>query len=791
SEFGFRASDLPLRASGIAYVIYTSGTTGKPKGTLIEHRNVVRLMINDNYMFAFDSDDVWTMFHSYCFDFSVWEMYGALLYGGKLLVINENTAKNAMLYLDILKKEKVTVLNQTPPAFFNLAQLELQHPEKELKLKYVIFGGDVLKPGKLKKWKEKYPETRLVNMFGITETTVHVTFKELYAADIAAGMSNIGRPIPTLSVYVMDGNRKLTPVGVQGELHVGGDGVARGYLNRPELTHERFVENPYNPGQTLYKSGDLGRTTENGELHYIGRIDHQVKIRGYRIELEEIENNILKHPEIKEAVVLNRETGDGGNYLCAYYVDRDRTQEAGPGLRPYLAQNLPDYMIPSFFIKLEKIPLTINGKIDKKTLAKIQLSKLKTRTTIAPRNTIDEQLTEIWAGILEIQKEVIGIDDNFFDIGGHSLRATIMVSKIHKQFNAKLPLQEIFKNPFIRTLSDTIKEFRQEKYVAIEPAEKKETYILSSAQKRLYVLQQMEPASTAYNMPYIIPLDKDTDPKKLASVFRQLIQRHESLRTSFHMIPVTPGGGNPVTPGGGNPVTPGGVLPVQKLHDEVDFEIEYYKPGAGGQEPGTFFRPFELTKAPLLRVGIIETTGMEPPLQDGITHDGVMMLDMHHIITDGISQEVLIKEYYAIVAGESLPPLRLQYKDYAEWQNSGKQKELLKQQEETWKNLFSGELPILSLPTDYPRPEIQNFEGQYLSFILSEEKNTNLKAAAKENEVTLYMTILSIFTILLSKLSGQEDIIVGTPTAGRRHADLEKIIGMFVNTLPMRNYPEG
>ncbi|MCP4155663.1 MAG: hypothetical protein GY757_48510, partial [bacterium] len=248
-----------------------------------------------------------------------------------------------------------------------------------------------------------------------------------------------------------------------------------------------------------------------GELHYIGRIDHQVKIRGYRIELGEIENNLLKHPKIKEAVVLYRETQNDGNYLCAYYVQLGRKQETGPDLRPYLAQSLPDYMIPSFFIKQEKIPLTPNGKIDKKALAKIQYSNLNSQTYIAPRNTIEKKLTEIWTGILENQKGPIGIDDNFFDIGGHSLRATIMASRIHKQFNVILPLAEIFKKPFIRTLSDTIKEFTQKKYVAIQPAEKKESYILSSAQKRLYILQQMEPASTAYNLPHTIPLVKDTD----------------------------------------------------------------------------------------------------------------------------------------------------------------------------------------------------------------------------------------------------------------------------------------
>ncbi|MCP4152304.1 MAG: amino acid adenylation domain-containing protein, partial [bacterium] len=448
SDFESRASDLLTRASDIAYIIYTSGTTGKPKGTIIEHRNVVRLMTNNRFLFDFGSKDVWTMFHSYCFDFSVWEMYGALLYGAKLIVIDEPAAKDTMQYLDILKKEKVTVLNQTPPAFFNIAHLELQNTGKELNIKYIIFGGDVLKPGKLKKWQDKYPETKLINMYGITETTVHVTFRELSTNDIDSDLSNIGGPIPTLNLYILDKYRKLMPTGVPGELCVAGDGVARGYLNRPELTAEKFIydfpqppdyretDRRIPPGITetaipkepIYYSGDLARWLPDGNIEFMGRIDQQVKIRGFRIELGEIENGLLTHPNIKEAVVISRQSKDGDNFLCAYYVAAGgespvSSEQHAPHpsvFKDHLSQFLPDYMIPAFFVRLDKIPLTSNGKIDSKALYQYQISTIQSQARIAPRNKTEDKLNRIWADILGTQKQDIGIDDNFFDIGGHS-----------------------------------------------------------------------------------------------------------------------------------------------------------------------------------------------------------------------------------------------------------------------------------------------------------------------------------------------------------------------------------
>ncbi|WP_256253324.1 amino acid adenylation domain-containing protein, partial [Paenibacillus sp. UNC496MF] len=345
-------------AEHLAYIIYTSGSTGQPKGVMIEHRNVVQLVLNDPLPFDFGAEDIWTVFHSFSFDFSVWEMYGALLYGGRSVIVPKLVAQHPAAFLELLSKENVTVLNQTPTAFRGLIQ-EAMSRTVPLNLRYVIFGGEALQPGMLRPWKEKYTETRLINMYGITETTVHVTYKEIGEAEIEANRSAIGWTLPTLNGYVMNVDSQLVPVGAAGELYVGGAGVARGYLNRDELTRERFVANPYQPEERLYRSGDLVRRLDNGEMEYLGRIDHQVKIRGYRIELGEIEAQLLRMEAMKEAVVIARENEQGQSELCAYLAAENELTIAQ--LRGALAQTLPSYMIPAHFVQLEKLPLTPNG----------------------------------------------------------------------------------------------------------------------------------------------------------------------------------------------------------------------------------------------------------------------------------------------------------------------------------------------------------------------------------------------------------------------------------------------
>jgi amino acid adenylation domain-containing protein len=748
NNYQLTINNLQLEKASLAYIIYTSGTTGKPKGVMIEHRNVVRLMFNDKFQFDFNNNDVWTMFHSYCFDFSVWEMYGALLYGGKLVLIPRATARDSQRYLEVLKEKKVTILNQTPSAFYNLMNLELKKPRKELYIRWIIFGGETLIPVRLKEWKARYPGTKLINMYGITETTVHVTFKEIKNEEIASTASSIGKPIPTLSTYVLDKSLRLLPIGIPGELCVGGKGVGRGYLNQPELTGDKFINNPYIPGERLYRSGDLVKMSARGNMEYLGRIDYQVKIRGFRIELAEIESQLLTHGEIEDVVVTIKENTAGDKHLFAY-VASHKDRLTAPGLREYLLKKLPEYMIPSFFIFLEKIPLTPNGKVDRKALPEPEIKAGQGYT--APGNEVEEKLAGIWAETLGIPQNTIGIDSSFFEMGGHSLKAALLLSKIHKEFDVSVSLVEIFSIPTIRELAAYIKKAAKDKYISIKPVEKKEYYTLSSAQKRLYVLHQMDEQGIGYNIPSVWNVEGDIDEIKFEKVFCELIQRHESLRTSFAIL---------------------GDEPVQKIHDKVEFKIE-----TGTHH--SFVRPFDLSRSPLLRVGLLGI--------DIQTH--FLMIDMHHIISDGTSMKVLVKDFMAMYGGKELSPLGIQYKDFSEWQNSKKQKEWIKQQKTYWQNQFENEIPVLNLPTDYSRPVIQHFQGSALHFELDAVHTRELNNYALEQGVTLYMVLLSLYMVFLGKLSSQDDIVVGTPVAGRKHADLEPIIGMFVNTLALRNFP--
>lgn len=431
----------------LCYVIYTSGTTGNPKGVMIEHKNVVRLLFNADFQYSFSANDVWTMFHSHCFDVSVWEMYGALLYGAKLIIIPPMLAKDTKAFLNLLNKEKVTVLSQTPSAFYNLILADSGSRYGE-SMRYVILAGESVSPIKLKEWTSKYPDAKIINMYGITETTVHNTYKELGAFEVENNIANIGTPIPTLSMILLDENKKLVPNGVEGEIYVGGEGVARGYLNNEELTSQRFIAHPYSPSERLYRSGDLAIVNEIGELEYKTRMDHQVQLRGFRVELEEIQYQLLQFEGIKEVNVLAKEI-NGETCLIAYYISSEAIETAL--LRKYLLNRLPDYMVPSYFIAMQSFPLTSNGKLDKKALPEPQLESVE--ISARPTNQIQKELIAIWAEMLMISEDKIGINTNFFEIGGNSLKLMKMVDKINQHFNTDITVAKVFAYPVISSLS--------------------------------------------------------------------------------------------------------------------------------------------------------------------------------------------------------------------------------------------------------------------------------------------------------------------------------------------------
>jgi tyrocidine synthetase-3 len=748
-------SGLSAAPEHLAYVIYTSGTTGSPKGVLVEHRNVVQLLFPDRKLFNFGCQDVWPLFHSYSFDVSIWEMFGCLLNGGRLVVVPFDTAQDGYAFATLLHKEQVTVLCQTPSAFKNLQAVVRENPQPvDFAIRYVIFAGEPLQSSTLRYWKHSYPKCRFINMYGITETTIHNTFKELTAEEIEYGRDSIGVMLPTLKAYVLDNSRNPVPLGVTGELYIGGPGVTRGYLNRPELNKERFINSLFYENERLYKSGDLVQLFSDGTMQYIGRVDKQVKIRGYRIELAEIEQTIESHDQIESVVVVAKEDQQGNKFLVAYMVGYANL--SATLIRNYLLESLPAYMVPGYYHFMDKLPLTKNGKIDQ--LALPEVDSLSSEVSYKPiTDPLEAEILNLWQQLLN--REKIGIRENFFEIGGHSLSANQLIGWLHKITGVKVELREVFNHATVAEQAALIRSSKHQKYSPLYNAEKKASYKLSSAQKRLYVLYDMNKRSLAYNMPAALRLIGEVDKNRLKAIFNELIKRHESLRTSFISIDGEP---------------------EQRVEGTWSFRLEEYSSEASLEaNMEKFVRPFNLQSAPLIRAGIMpgDDTGY------------ILLIDMHHIVADGISIALLISDFLSIYEGQDLPSINFHYKDYAEWQQSDEAyRKLIQSQKGYWLDKFEDPVEALNLPTAFPRPAVKSDRGSIYSFDLDKEETNCLKQLATREGVTTFMFFLGLYNILLYKLSGQNDIVIGTPSAGRTHADLDQIIGVLANTLPLRNY---
>jgi len=781
-----RSTFITHHPDNLAYIIYTSGTTGKPKGAMIEHRNVVSLLFNDGCLFDFDRNDVWTMFHSYCFDFSVWEMYGALLYGGTLVIVPQMMVKDTRQFLEILKKERVTVLNQTPAAFYNLAQLELQAPGKQLRLRTIIFGGDVLNPAKLKQWKEKYQETALINMFGITETTVHVTFKKLEDKDIRLNISNIGHPLPTLNTYVMDNGLNLVPIRAAGEICVEGEGVGRGYLNRPELTKKKFGNSLYFPGQNHYLSGDLGRFLENGELEYLGRIDLQVKIRGYRVEPGEIENRLLKHDNIKDAVVIAGKSTASSGYLCAYVVPAKEPKPSLSELKEYLANDLPGYMIPTYFVFMEKIPLTANGKIDRRGLPIPVVETME--EYIAPGSETEETLTRIWQQVLTLGR--VGIRDNYFNLGGDSIKAIKLLSMINREFNINLRVVDLFTDETIEKLSARImrekggytdealaravKEIEAFKTRCLAKNEFggdhiEDIYPMSDIEKGMVFHALKDPGQAIYHDQMVHQLTyPGFAPGRFKKALALMVDKHPILRTGFNLTDFEEA-----------------VQVVHKKthvdmehqdisHMEIHDQEEYIKAFIAGDRQ----YPIDPSSPPLWRMRTFS-----------LDNDQVVVLWVcHHAIMDGWSDASFNTElnniYLELETDPGYVPLKLKssYKEFIVEQRVHRERSDLR---EYWRNELQ----------DYKRLEFPGSDGdregsaavKNISSDLGISLMDRLKEMASDHQTSLKHLCFSAYIYMLNMLSYENDIVTGVVTNNRPVCeDGEKILGCFLNTIPVR-----
>ncbi|WGW41125.1 pyoverdine non-ribosomal peptide synthetase PvdD [Pseudomonas aeruginosa] len=763
---GYAESDplTTLSADNLAYVIYTSGSTGKPKGTLLTHRNALRLFSATEAWFGFDERDVWTLFHSYAFDFSVWEIFGALLYGGRLVIVPQWVSRSPEDFYRLLCREGVTVLNQTPSAFKQLmavacsADMATQQPA----LRYVIFGGEALDLQSLRPWFQRFGDRQpqLVNMYGITETTVHVTYRPVSEADLEGGLvSPIGGTIPDLSWYILDRDLNPVPRGAVGELYIGRAGLARGYLRRPGLSATRFVPNPFpgGAGERLYRTGDLARFQADGNIEYIGRIDHQVKVRGFRIELGEIEAALAGLAGVRDAVVLAHD-GVGGTQLVGYVVadsaeDAERLRES---LRESLKRHLPDYMVPAHLMLLERMPLTVNGKLDRQALPQPDAS-LSQQAYRAPGSELEQRIAAIWAEILGVER--VGLDDNFFELGGHSLLATRVISRVRQEQQLDASLKALFERPVLKAFAQGL-ERTTDAVSTIPLADRQQPLALSFAQERQWFLWQLEPESAAYHIPSALRLRGRLDVDALQRSFDSLVARHETLRTRFRLE---------------------GGRSYQQVQPAVSVSIEREQFGEEGlieRIQAIVVQPFDLERGPLLRVNLLQLA----------EDDHVLVLVQHHIVSDGWSMQVMVEELVQLYAGYSqgldvvLPALPIQYADYALWQRSWMEAGEKERQLAYWTGLLGGEQPVLELPFDRPRPARQSHRGAQLGFELPRKLVEAVRALAQREGASSFMLLLASFQALLYRYSGQADIRVGVPIANRNRVETERLIGFFVNT---------
>nr|ADL59762.1 non-ribosomal peptide synthase [Nostoc sp. 'Peltigera membranacea cyanobiont'] len=761
-----------LQDSNLAYLIYTSGSTGKPKGAMNTHLGICNRLLWMQQAYQLTAVDCILQKTPFSFDVSVWEFLWPLITGARLVVAKPGGHKDSAYLVNLILEQQVTTLHFVP------SMLQVFLEEQRLKncssLKRVICSGEAL-PLELQERFFARLDCELHNLYGPTEAAIDVTYWQCKPHSNLRTVP-IGRPIANTQIYILDSHLKPVPVGVAGELHIGGLGLAKGYLNRPELTQEKFISHPFStdPDSRLYKTGDLARYLPDGNIEYLGRIDSQVKIRGFRIELSEIEAILSQHVDVQASCVIAREDTPGDQRLVAYVVAHQDCTPTISELRQFLKAKLPEYMIPSAFVLLESLPLTPNGKVDRRTLPKPDLDSTLLEKYVAPRTPIEEMLVQIWAQVLKVEQ--VGIHNNFFELGGHSLLATQLLSRIRNIFKVELPLRELFATATVAELAQSIGRSQQHDLELISlpilPRAENAELPLSYAQQRLWFLDQFEPNSAFYNIPFALHIVGTLNVAALEQSLQEIIHRHEALHTNFITVDGQP------------------TQIIQKQTNWTVSVVELQHLPSSEQEIATqqlgkqkAIQPFDLADEPLVRATLVVLSETEH----------VLLLCIHHIVSDGWSMGVFVQELEALYTAYSqgqpspLAPLPIQYADFALWQRNWLQGDVLQSQLSYWQQQLANAPALLSVPTDRPRPAVQTDNGAYQEFTLSQKLTGELAQLSQQQGVTLFMTLLAAFDTLLYRYTGTEDILVGSPIANRDRSEIEGLIGFFVNTLVMRS----
>ncbi len=749
-----------------AYVLFTSGSTGRPKGVVVHHRALTNHMQWMERAFPLTAADRVLQRTPFSFDASVWEFWAPLMAGATLAMVPRGAHREPGSLARVLDEHRVTVMQVVP----TLLELLIDEPAACQYLKTMFCGGEPLPVELARRYLASGWGARLINLYGPTETTIDASFHTVEALP-AGGTVPIGRPIDNVTLYVLDADQRLAPPGARGELYIGGAGVGQGYLRQPGLTAERYLPDPYShkAGSRMYRTGDLVRRLADGNIEFLGRIDAQVKVRGFRIELGEIEAVLQTHPGVHGAVASAREDRPGDKRLVAYVVVAEE-QPTAAELRAHMKTKLPLYMVPATFVTVEAFPLLPSGKVDRRSLPAPGITQRSTAVAyVAPRTAEEEPLCEIWRECLGLER--VGVHDDFFELGGHSLLATQVISRIRKGFGAEVPLRSIFENPTVAELAEEIQRTGHAEVRAdadIEPRARTGDLPLSFAQQRLWFLDQLEPGTTLYNAPEAFRLRGPLDPGALEAALCEIVRRHEALRATFP--------------------SRGGV-PYASIAAEPDFVLHRTDVSGDGDPDGDVLRciqrkiatPFELDRGPLLRAALLRCGA----------DDHVLLLNLHHIVTDGWSQRVLYSELRALyedfVAGQPsrLSDPTVQYADFAAWQREWLRGDTLQRQLDYWRCQLR-DLPMLELPTDRPRPKVQSHRGGGHSFELSAQLTRRLRAVAVQHRSTPFMIALAAFYLLLHRYSGQDDFAIGIPIANRNRREIEDLIGFFVNMLVIR-----